>query len=137
MPSQHRIAATLAALSLILGACAPAAPAAVPAAPAKVVDITYTYPNSIFKDVGEVEAAMNKILEPKIGARIRLKPIDWGAYDEKMKLASAAGEECDIVFTAPWINNYIQNIANGNFLPLDDLLQQQAPGLWKSMPPST
>lgn len=157
MLSQHRIAATLAALSLILGACAPAAPAAVPAAPAadkpaeapadkpaeapaapaEVVDITYTYPNSIFKDVGEVEAAMNKILEPKIGARIRLKPIDWGAYDEKMKLASAAGEECDIVFTAPWINNYIQNIANGNFLPLDDLLQQQAPGLWKSMPPST
>ena len=54
-----------------------------------------------------------------------------------MKLAFAAGEECDIVFTAPWINNFIQNVANGNLAPLDDLLPQYAPGLWKSMPPTT
>jgi putative aldouronate transport system substrate-binding protein len=116
---------------------APAAEAPAAEAPAEIVTVTYTYPNSIFKDVGLVEEALNKLLEPKINTRIKLNPIDWGAFDEKMKLASAAGEECDIVFTAPWINNYIQNIANGNFVPLDDLLLQYAPGLWKSMPPTT
>lgn len=162
---QSKTTFALVSLVLMLAACgAPAAaptaapaptekpaekPAEAPAEPTKAPEptaapvvqeipiVTFTYPNSIFKDVGEVEAAMNKILEEKIRAKIKLNPIDWGAYDEKMKLASAAGEECDIVFTAPWINNYIQNIANGNFVPLDDLLQKEAPGLWRSMPPTT
>ena len=156
---QSKTAFAFASLMLMLAACgAPAAaptaaPAVKPAEPAaeptkapepttapvveEIPTVTYTYPNSIFKDVGEVEAAMNKVLEAKIRAKIKLNPIDWGAFDEKMKLASAAGEECDIVFTAPWINNYIQNITNGNFVPLDDLLQKEAPGLWGSMPPTT
>ena len=101
------------------------------------VSVTYTYPNTVFKDVGLVEDALNELLVDKINVRLKLNPIDWGAFDEKMKLAFAAGEECDIVFTAPWINNYLLNIANGNFVPLDDLLQKNAPGLWASMPETT
>lgn len=136
-------------LGLLLAACAapPAAPAPAPAEsgaaaqPAQpsteLVTVSYTYPGTVFKDVGLVEAELNKLLGPKINTNIKLNPIDWGAFDEKMKLAFAAGEECDIVFTAPWINNYIQNIANGNLLALDDLLQKEGAGLWASMPPTT
>lgn len=135
---------------LLLAACA--APAAAPqpaeapkpaeeaqpaeAQPAELapVTISYTYPGTVYKDVGLVEEALNAILQERINATLKLNVIDWGAFDEKMKLANAAGEECDLVFVAPWINNFIQNVGNGNLVPLDDLLVQYAPGLWKSMP---
>lgn len=137
--------AAAAMIGLLLAACA--APAAAPKAaeapkageeaqPAELppVTITYTYGGNVFKDVDMVSEALSAIARKKINATIKLKPIDWGAFDEKMKLAFAAGEECDIVFVAPWINNYIQNVANGNIIPLDELLPRYAPGLWKSMP---
>jgi putative aldouronate transport system substrate-binding protein len=140
------------ALAMLVTACAqPAAAPAAPPAPAAsgetapaeqpaaqaAVTINYTYPGTVFKDVGLVEEELNKLITPKTGITLKLNPIDWGAYDEKMKLAFAAGEECDIVFTAPWINNYIQNIANGNLIALDDLFEKNAPGLWSSMPATT
>lgn len=137
--------AAAAMIGLLLAACA--APAAAPKAaeapkageeaqPAELppVTITYTYGGNVFKDVDMVSEALSAIARKKINATIKLKPIDWGAFDEKMKLAFAAGEECDIVFVAPWINNYIQNVANGNIIPLDELLPRYAPGLWKSIP---
>lgn len=112
-------------------------PVVVPTDVPAPVTVTYTYPNTIFKDVGLVEAALNEMLVPASNTILKLNPIDWGAFDEKMKLGFAAGEECDIVFTAPWINNYLLNIANGNLLPLDELLIKYAPGLWASMPATT
>ena len=150
MATIHKRAAAALMIGMLLAACA--VPAATPAPteapkgetpkaaeeakPAELppVTITFTYGGNVFKDVDAVSDALSAIAQPKINATIKLKPIDWGAYDEKMKLAFAAGEECDIVFVAPWINNYIQNIANGNIIALDDLLPQYAPGLWKSMP---
>ncbi len=142
------------ALAMLVTACAapaaPAAPAATAApaasgetAPAEQpaaqppVTVSYTYPGTVFKDVKLVEEELNKLITPKTGITLKLNPIDWGAYDEKMKLSFAAGEDCDIVFTAPWINNYIQNIANGNLVALDDLFEKNAPGLWASMPATT
>lgn len=141
--TKQMAAATM--IGLLLAACA--APTAAPKAaeapkageaaqPAELpaVTITYTYGGNVFKDVDMVSEALSAIAQKKINATIKLKPIDWGAFDEKMKLAFAAGEECDIVFVAPWIHNYIQNVVNGNIIPLDDLLPKYAPGLWKSMP---
>jgi len=144
-----RIAASTIIGFLLVACAAPAQPSAPQAtqAPAAAVEaqptelppvtITYTYPGNVFKDVGLVAEALSAIAKQKINATIELRPIDWGSYDEKMKLAAAAGEECDIVFVAPWINNFIQNVANGNIIPLDDLLPKYAPGLWKSIPESS
>ena len=135
-------------LVALLAACA--APAAGPAQPqaqapattqeAKpgLVPITYTYAgNGIPKDLKAVQDKMNEILNAKIGVELTLEPIDFGAYNDKMQLRLAAGESCDIIFTAPWINSYTNNVANGSLLALDDLLPQEAPGLWKSMPSTT
>lgn len=145
MNKLNRILSMLAVLSVLMAGCVAAQPAATTgeggapdaAGDASTVTVTYTYPNTVFKDVDLVEEALNKLLIERINTKINLNPIDWGAFDEKMKLAFAAGEECDIVFTAPWINNYLLNIANGNFIPLDDLLRDKAPGLWASMPETT
>jgi len=144
-----QIAASVVAGFLLVACAAPAQPPALqatraPATAAEVqpdelppVTITYTYPGTVFKDVDLVAEALSDITRKKINAKFELRPIDWGSFDEKMKLAAAAGEECDIVFVAPWINNFVQNVANGNIIPLDDLLPRYAPKLWKSMPESS
>ncbi|MEZ4860926.1 MAG: ABC transporter substrate-binding protein [Caldilineaceae bacterium] len=138
-------ATVLLLLALVLSACVPAAaPGAAPAADnaeatsGDYVPVTYTYASrGIPTDLAKVQDALNEILHEKIGVDLTLEPIDFGAYNDKMQLRLAAGEPCDIIFTAPWINSYTNNVANDVLLPLDDLLQTEAPGLWASMPAST
>ncbi|HLZ57404.1 MAG TPA: ABC transporter substrate-binding protein [Ktedonosporobacter sp.] len=101
------------------------------------IEITYQYPAfNTSKDVQAVQDAMNNLLKQKINATIKLQPIDVGSYDQKMKLLFASGQSCDIVFTAPWINNYYQNVTQGNLIPLDDLLKQDAPKTLASLSPA-
>ena len=148
MSKMNKLVSLSIAVGLLVGCAAPTAapPAAQPPQPSGAgqtatelppVTISYTYVGTVFKDVDAVSEALSEIAKKKINATIKLKPIDWGSFDDKMRLAFAAGEECDIVFTAPWINNFIQNVANGNIIPLDDLLPKYAPGLWKSIPESS
>lgn len=138
----YPLLAVLLVAALFLGACpAPVAPAegqaAAPAPAADLVPITYSYAGPIPTDLKMVQDALNEILNPKIGVNLTLEVTEFGAYNDKMQLRLAAGEACDIIFTAPWINSYANNVANGVLLPLDDLLLDHAPGLWASMPPST
>ncbi|MEZ4614550.1 MAG: ABC transporter substrate-binding protein [Caldilineaceae bacterium] len=136
------VTAMLVATLVILSACtpagAPSAPAADTSAAGDYVPVTYTYASrGIPTDLEAVQDALNEILHEKIGVHLTLEPIDFGAYNDKMQLRLAAGEACDIIFTAPWINSYTNNVANGVLTELDDLLQTEAPGLWASMPEST
>ncbi|WP_079913313.1 ABC transporter substrate-binding protein [Paenibacillus sp. 32352] len=102
----------------------------------KDVKLTYYYPNPVasIKDVQLVQDAINKITQPAIHAAIELKPIDWGAYEQKMNVISAAGEEYDLAYTSPSSNNYYQNVAKGAFIPLDDLLASYAPKTKAAVP---
>jgi putative aldouronate transport system substrate-binding protein len=109
------------------------APAAQPTS-APLVDVTYTYPGAVPADLQLVQDAMNEILEPRIHTHLTLEPIDWGTYRDRLTMRFAAGEECGIIFTAPWFNSYVEHVANGNLYPLDDLLPSKAPGLWESLP---
>ena len=133
----------VALLAILAGCAAPAAQAPAAggeaAAPASdLIPVTYTYGGSgVPRDLQMVQDALNEILNEKIGVNLTLEPIDYAAFNEKMQLRLAAGEPCDIIFTAPWINSYTNNVANGSLLPLDDLLKENAPGLWASMPATT
>ncbi|MBX3015121.1 MAG: ABC transporter substrate-binding protein [Caldilineaceae bacterium] len=146
--SKQRTLAVFANLLLVVAllatACAPATPSTAPATEAgssaagEFIPVTYTYAGrGVPVDLQKVQDALNEILHAKIGVHLTLEPIDFGAYNEKMQLRLAAGEACDIIFTAPWTNSYTNNVANDVLLPLDDLLQTEAPGLWASMPPTT
>ncbi|MCJ8014492.1 ABC transporter substrate-binding protein [Paenibacillus sp. KQZ6P-2] len=100
----------------------------------KPVELTYYFPNSPQKDLQSVEDALNKLVQPKINATIHLKLIDWGAYEEKMKVVMGAGEPYDLVWTASNFNNYFQNVANGAYAPLDELIDKYAPDTKKGIP---
>ncbi len=98
------------------------------------VELTYYYSGTPQKDVGLIEEAMNKILKAKINATIKLNTIDWGSFEQKMNVMSSAGDAYDLVFTAPWMNNYFLNTSKGAFLPLDELLDKYAPTLKATVP---
>ncbi|NOU63933.1 DUF3502 domain-containing protein [Paenibacillus sp. LMG 31461] len=102
-------------------------------APLAPVELTYYFPNGPQKDLQTVEDAVNKLIKPKINATVKLKLIDWGAYEEKMKVTMASGEPYDLVWTAAGFNNYFQNVANGAYAPLDDLIAKY-PDMKKGIP---
>lgn len=98
------------------------------------VELTWYLDNTPPADVASVEDAMNKILKEKLNVTLHLKFVDWGAYDQKMQVVNAAGENYDLAFTANWANNYYQNVAKGSFIPVDDLLQKYAPTILQTIP---
>ena len=78
----------------------------------------------------EVFAKVNELVGQKLeNTSINFQPLDWGSYEEKMKVIIAGGESYDICWTANWVNNYAQNVNNGAFLALDELLETNAPAL--------
>jgi putative aldouronate transport system substrate-binding protein len=104
-------------------------------APKEPVELSWyfigSYPQS---DQQTVYEEFNRILLERYNLTIDFKPVGWGEFDQKMQVMIAAGEEFDITYTANWVNNYSQNVAKGAFVPLDDLLPEYAPTLYKSLP---
>ena len=147
----YAMMAVLVSLAMILTSCAQATQtpvveptkAAVEQEPTKppeptelpAVELTYYYPGSPQADLPIVNEAINEYLKQKINATIKLVQLDWGAYNEKMNLMFSGGEACDIVFTAPWINNYFQLVNNESLKGLDELLPKYAPELWQDIKP--
>ncbi|MBZ0291939.1 MAG: ABC transporter substrate-binding protein [Anaerolineae bacterium] len=88
-------------------------------------------------DTQLVQDALSDYMSERIGATIELRFIEPGAFDDQMALINAAAEEYDLVYTAPWTNNYYTNVNQEYLFPLDDMLLELAPGLWSSMTPET
>lgn len=136
-------------VAMLLSACTPAAtPTSVPptaAQQAKPTDtavpqlepVTLTWylagPPPV--DIKEVNEYLSNLPQLKaINTKVELVFFDWGEYDQKMQLMFAGGEDCDLVFTASWINNYVNNSVNGNLVALDELLPKYAPKLFAMVP---
>lgn len=101
------------------------------------VAITYTYPYftaTAPRDLPAVQDAINAILAPRINVTVQLQAQSFAAFDQKMRLMFAAGQSCDVVFTAPWTNNFYQLVANGDLIPLTRLLPTLAPKTYASLP---
>lgn len=99
--------------------------------------LTWYFPGN-FPQVDQdlVFAEVNKGIKAKINATVDFKPLGFGDYDQKMQVTIASGENYDLCFTSNWVNNYVQNVSKGAFLPLDDLLAKDAPKTFASVPAS-
>lgn len=89
-------------------------------------------------DVALVQDAMNQRIR-SLGKsfKVQLDPLDETTFKTRIPLAFAAGSAGDVVFTAPWLNNYYTNASLGDYLALDELLPRYASGLWKSLATDT
>lgn len=105
-----------------------------PSAQLEPYTLTMVYPAPNSADLKLVQDEMSKYLKEKINADIKLKPIDWGAWDEKRNLMFASNEVFDIVFTAGW-NQYVSNALKNQFLDLGQLLDQYGEGIKETLGP--
>jgi putative aldouronate transport system substrate-binding protein len=98
------------------------------------VELTWYYPeNKANPDLQLVNDAVNKITQAKINATIKLKPIEFGTYEQKMNTMVAANEPMDIIWTSSWLFKFDQNEKKGVFQPLDDLLKTNGQKLFSSL----
>ncbi|QHT59370.1 ABC transporter substrate-binding protein [Paenibacillus lycopersici] len=92
------------------------------------------YPGSTPGDLALVQDEISKYLTEKINATIELKPIDWGAYGDKSNLMFTSNEKFDLMFTASYLS-YNVNVAKGQFLQVDELLDQYGQGIKDTLGP--
>lgn len=95
--------------------------------------LTWYVPGEKQTDTQLVMDEINKMLEPEIGAKLDLQFIDGGAFTERMNMNMASGTEFDICFSG-YINRYNHAVAQGGFVPLNALIEKEAPLLKKELP---
>lgn len=79
------------------------------------------------KDTALVEDAVADYLKDSLNCRVKINYLDWGAYEQKMNVMIATGDEFDLCFTANWQVNFIQNAGKGAWADITGLLDQYAP----------
>jgi len=82
-----------------------------------------------------LQAGLDKInayTAEKIGVKIDIKVAGWGDWESKVNQVINTGEKFDIMFT----NNtkYSKQVQQGAFADLTDLVQKEAPDLYKFIP---
>lgn len=97
----------------------------------EVPTLVYLVPGDPQSDEASVEAKINEIIEPKIGAKIDIQFIDWSAWSEKTNLMMASNEYFDI--SSAYTMNMPDLVKNGSVLPLSELLDEQAPVLKETL----
>lgn len=90
----------------------------------------------------DVEAELNKYIEPLICANVVFNIVGWGDWFSKAITGIQAGEKMDIFFTADWWQ-YNELVAQGLLLPLNDdngpdgnLLELYGQGILESLNPA-
>ncbi|MBO9605387.1 MAG: ABC transporter substrate-binding protein [Paenibacillaceae bacterium] len=78
-------------------------------------------------DTELVEAEVNKIIQPKINATLKMHLITSSEYDTKMTALLATGEKVDLMFTSNGNMNYSNLVAKGGLVDLTDKLDKLAP----------
>ncbi|QHW31379.1 ABC transporter substrate-binding protein [Paenibacillus rhizovicinus] len=94
-------------------------------------EVVMVYPDAKQNDLGAVQSAMNDYLKktyPDMNMTVKLNPIDWSAYADKLNLMMSSGEKFDLLWTANWMNFETQ-VNKGALLPLDELVDQYGPDI--------
>ncbi len=99
-----------------------------------MVELKWYFMMSPQADQDMVFEEANKLIQEKLNAKIDFNPISTGDYNQKMQIIISAGDPFDFCFASNTRADYFQNSARGAFIPLDDLLDQYAPNLKKSIP---
>lgn len=55
--------------------------------------------------------------------------VPFGEYKERWQLVAAAGEQIDIAWLG-WMQSLSNEVNNGSYMELDDVIEQYAPALW-------
>ncbi|QJD82834.1 ABC transporter substrate-binding protein [Cohnella herbarum] len=87
------------------------------------------------KDFKTVQDAINIIAKEKINATVELMPIDAGSWNQQINLLLAGNEPLDLMLTSTMFN-FSNQVAKGQLLPLDELLEKYGPTIKDTMEPA-
>ncbi len=100
------------------------------------VTLEYWFPvATVPNDIRDVQEELNILLKDKLNCEVILRAVGIGDYESTISLKIAAGDEFDVCYTCPWMNNYADNVRLEAFLPLDEMLPQHAPTIWNTVKP--
>jgi putative aldouronate transport system substrate-binding protein len=80
-----------------------------------------------------VAEAERRMAEEGLNIKLDVVFVPWGADLQNISVSLAAGEAIDLAFDAPWLN-IEQNISQGFYLELEDLLQEYGPRVLDTRP---
>jgi putative aldouronate transport system substrate-binding protein len=101
----------------------------------KPAELVFAFLNTgTMADVAVVQDAINKITKEKINATVKLLPIDSGAWTQQINLLLSGNEPLDLVLTSSFFNFNTQ-VAKGQLIQLDDLLQSDGQGIEGALQP--
>ena len=91
------------------------------------------YIGDVQPDEAEIEAEINKILEPELNARIDIKAYSWGSYQQELQLTFSGDEKLDIVPVV--IMEAAGYVSNGQLIDLTDLIKKYGTNIKKVIEP--
>lgn len=98
------------------------------AADEEIVTITYCPPSNTAtpNDKERVLEKINEYTREKIGVEINWVDIPVAEFEDRIGNMIMAGEDWDVTYSSSWLNPYANNVAQGAFYKLDDLLETEA-----------
>ena len=99
----------------------------------EVPTLVWYVPGDSQNDMSAVMEEVNKIIEPKIGAKLNLKMLDGGSFTEKMSMMITANGNFDMCFTG-YVNPYKSAVQLGAYVPMTELIEKYAPKLKEEIP---
>ncbi|MFD0693519.1 ABC transporter substrate-binding protein [Paenibacillus sp. GCM10027628] len=79
-------------------------------------------------DINLVQDEINKITKAKINATVKLTPVNISAWNQQINLMLAGSEKLDLIVSSSFFN-YNSQVAKGQLLPLDDLIDKHGKGI--------
>ncbi|MGO4497183.1 ABC transporter substrate-binding protein [Paenibacillus sp. 2RAB27] len=102
-------------------------------AQSKPYEIVMVFPiNNQPKELQLVTEEINKITREKINATVKLVPISFGTWSQQTTVMLAGKEKIDLMYSSVR-GSYTQTVAQGHFLPLDDLIAKRGQNAKKAL----
>lgn len=98
--------------------------------------VTWYYPETntyIPANQSQLQAAINKITEPRIGVQVHLVPIISGDYQKKLSVMLETGQATGIVWTSNWLLPWTNEVSARAFTPLNSLIGKYGAGLQRTI----
>ena len=99
----------------------------------KFQEIVMYLPGAAPTDFEKVMEKINEKLKTSVNANLKINYVSWGDLETKFPLLLASGENFDMIFSGTWCF-FVDGIKKGAYMPLQKLLPDYAPGLWKDLP---
>ncbi len=84
-------------------------------------------------DLPLVQEEINKIAIEKINAKVKLLPINWGAWAQQTNLMMTGNEKLDLIVSSQYFG-YSTQAAKGQLLPLNELIEKHGQGIKEAIP---